>query len=85
MEGLCRGVINTHPTVIQDVANRCSKYRDNLLVNFVNFTVIEIGVGLTAGGIGFILLGCILFFDRGLLAMGNVRICLFSPLSTNWT
>lgn len=34
--------------------------------------LIEIGVGLTSGGVGFIFLGCILFFDRGLLALGNV-------------
>jgi hypothetical protein len=34
---------------------------------------IEIGVGLTSGGVAFIFLGCILFFDRGLLALGNVQ------------
>ena len=32
----------------------------------------KIGIGLTAFGLGFTLLGVALFFDKGLLAMGNV-------------
>jgi hypothetical protein len=32
----------------------------------------EIGVGLTALGMLFLFLGMLFFFDRGLLAMGNV-------------
>lgn len=33
----------------------------------------EIGVGLTGLGFLFLILGVLFFFDRGLLAMGNVR------------
>ena len=33
----------------------------------------EIGVGLTGFGILFTVLGVMMFFDKGLLAMGNVR------------
>ena len=34
--------------------------------------IAEIGVGLTAFGLLFTVLGVLFFFDRGLLAMGNV-------------
>jgi hypothetical protein len=33
---------------------------------------IEIGIGLTSFGCGFTALGVVFFFDRGLLAMGNL-------------
>jgi hypothetical protein len=36
------------------------------------FLYVEIGVLLTACGVGFMFLGILLFFDGGLLAMGNV-------------
>lgn len=42
------------------------------ILSRVSLIFAEIGVGLTSGGVGFIFLGCILFFDRGLLALGNV-------------
>lgn len=34
---------------------------------------VEIGVGLTAFGLFFMLMGVLMFFDGGLLAIGNVR------------
>lgn len=37
----------------------------------------KIGIGLSTGGLLFTILGVLMFFDRGLLAMGNVRF----PLS----
>lgn len=33
----------------------------------------KVGIGLATGGALFQLLGVLLFFDKGLLAMGNVR------------
>lgn len=41
---------------------------------------VEIGVGLTSGGVAFLFLGCILFFDRGLLALGNVHLRVLLPV-----
>jgi len=37
------------------------------------FYFLEIGVGLTAFGLFFMLMGVMMFFDGGLLAIGNVR------------
>lgn len=47
----------------------------------VLLTPAEIGVGLTGFGFLFTFLGVVFFFDKGLLAMGNVRLCLLMPPS----
>jgi len=44
------------------------------LINIVLYHLSEIGVGLAGFGISFLLLGVLLLFDKGLLAIGNVRI-----------
>ena len=40
---------------------------------FMSFSA-EIGVGLAGFGVAFLFLGVMLFFDRGLLAIGNVSL-----------
>ena len=37
----------------------------------------KIGIALSTGGVAFTFLGIMMFFDRGLLAMGNVRCLLY--------
>lgn len=45
----------------------------NLVDDFIFLMLSEIGVGLAGFGVSFLLLGVILLFDKGLLAIGNVR------------
>lgn len=42
-------------------------------LSFFCFFLLEIGLGLVAFGLGLLFLGIMLFFDTGLLAIGNVR------------
>ena len=42
----------------------------------------KIGIGLSMGGLLFTTLGVFMFFDRGLLAMGNVRSTQHHPASS---
>lgn len=52
----------------------CSVSFDHWHLCLVSLQPAEIGVGLTAFGLLFTVLGVLFFFDRGLLAMGNVRL-----------
>lgn len=45
--------------------------RENVFNIF--YSPLEIGVGLSGFGIGFLFVGVVLFFDKGLLAIGNVQ------------
>lgn len=45
----------------------------NLVNDLIFLMLSEIGVGLAGFGVSFLLLGVILLFDKGLLAIGNVR------------
>ena len=56
--------IRKFPTIIRCILNTT--------LHVCIFSCAEIGLGLVAFGLGFLLLGITLFFDKGLLAMGNV-------------
>jgi hypothetical protein len=53
---------------------QCIRACQLLLNCFPFFFQIEIGLGLTGFGVLFSFLGIIMLFDKGFLAMGNVRI-----------
>ena len=46
--------------------------------------VLEIGIGVTGFGLLFLFLGMMLFFDRGLLAIGNVSLSLVKRIHFIW-
>ena len=46
--------------------------------------VLEIGIGVTGFGLLFLFLGMMLFFDRGLLAIGNVSLFLVKGIHVIW-
>ena len=39
----------------------------------------EVGIAFSSGGVGFLIFGLILFFDRALLAMGNILFVRLRP------
>lgn len=49
-----------------------SKRRNSLGEITIGSFSIEIGLGLSIFGVGFIFIGMIFLFDKGLLALGNV-------------
>lgn len=51
--------------VILDLCQDCLSLQISFLV--------EIGIGVTGFGVFFLFIGVIFFFDKGLLAIGNVR------------
>lgn len=56
----------------------CHAINDSIVLMSIIYTESEIGLGLTGFGVLFSFLGIIFFFDRGLLAMGNVSTLILS-------
>lgn len=51
-------------------------------LNKIDTVLAEIGIGLTGLGFLFLFLGVLFFFDRGLIALGNVSLLLLALLMT---
>lgn len=52
-------------------------------MRFCPFSLAEIGIGVTGFGMFFLFFGVILFFDKGLLAIGNVSNFQINTINTS--
>jgi hypothetical protein len=54
--------------------NRFCKLDQSLQIWYHSNNFVEIGIGVTGFGVFFLFFGVIFFFDKGLLAIGNVSV-----------
>lgn len=58
------------PIQLSDLQSKRNDPRHDAFTRVVGF--LEIGLGLAIFGVGFLFLGMVFLFDKGLLAVGNV-------------